>query len=88
MAVIPPAPPPPVVIPPASGSELNGQRRNVEVQSERPTEEAFQSRNERDQDVVVIENPERQQLTRSDDESEQVSSAASEGQGGRVDIRV
>ena len=88
MAVIPPAPPPPVVVPPASGSELNGQRRNVEVQSERPTEEAFQSRNERDQDVVVIENPERQPPTPSDDESEQVSSAVSKGQGEQVDIRV
>ena len=88
MAVIPPAPPPPVVIPPASGSELNGQRRNVEVQSERPTEEAFQSRNERDQDVVVIENPERKPPTPSDNESEQVSNAVSEGQRERVDIRV
>ena len=88
MAVIPPAPPPPIVVPPAAGSELNGQRRNVEVQSERPTEEAFQSRNERDQDVVVIENPERQPPTPSDNEREEVSGAASEGPGERVDIKV
>ena len=88
MAVIPPAPPPPVVVPPASGTEQNAQRRNIEVQSERPPEEAFQSRNERDQDVVVIESPERQPPGSADNESEQASSVGSEGQGERVDIRV
>ena len=87
MAVIPSAPPPTAVTPPATGAEQNAQRRSVEIQSERPTEESFQSRNENNQDVVVIENPERQ-ASRTGEEAERAVSSPPDGQGTRVDIRI
>ena len=89
MAVIPAAPPPPAIAPAATVADQSAERRNVEIQSERPTEETFQSNDQRDQDVVVIENPQRQPpANAADDDAGEVAASSPNGQGTRVDIRI
>ena len=87
MAVIPPAPPPPVAVPPTTSGEQNAERRNVEIQSERPTEESFQSNPDREQDVVVVENPQRQSRQSAEEDVNNASTSSADGRGIRVDIR-
>ena len=88
MAVIPAAPPPSVVAPAATVSDQSAERHNAEVQSERPTEGSFQSSDQRNQDVVVIENPQGEQAAAANDDADRARASSPDGQGLQVDIRI
>jgi hypothetical protein len=84
MAAISPTPPIPIA-PAASFADLAPLRRS-EVQTQRPTEESSRGENERDQDVVVIENRERDRRARKAAEDERDDQQRIDDR--KLDIRV